>query len=210
MLRRLSAAYFAGAVAGLLVAVAVVLTADAGWWVWQRHAPGEMRVTFLDVGQGDAAVAELTDGRVIVIDAGGFPGSRFDVGRAVVAPLALAGVEHADLNLDGVDMSPVLVEQQSLPDRPLYWASLSNRGSRAEAMRDGPWKLNVFHPKATPGTFENPKFELYRLDEDPSESTDLSGKFPDRARRMAQQITEWYRETTASSPEQPGGWLAVE
>ncbi|NRB74034.1 MAG: sulfatase-like hydrolase/transferase [Verrucomicrobiales bacterium] len=124
--------------------------------------------------------------------------------------LALAGVEHADLNLDGVDMSPVLVEQQSLPDRPLYWASLSNRGSRAEAMRDGPWKLNVFHPKATPGTFENPKFELYRLDEDPSESTDLSGKFPDRARRMAQQITEWYRETTASSPEQPGGWLAVE
>ncbi len=122
--------------------------------------------------------------------------------------LALAGIEHADLHLDGVDMSPVLVEQQSLPERPLYWASLSNRGSRAEAMRDGPWKLNVFHPKATPGTFENPVLELYRLDEDPSETNNLAERFPDRAEQMAQQIKDWYHETSNSSPKQPGGWLA--
>jgi competence protein ComEC len=70
--------------AGLVLAVA--LATDAAWWLRERFAPGRLRVSFLDVGQGDAAVAELPDGRVLVIDAGGFPGSRFDVGRAVVGP----------------------------------------------------------------------------------------------------------------------------
>ena len=68
----------------LILAGALVL--DVGWWVRERWAPGRLRVSFLDVGQGDAAVAELPDGRVLVIDAGGFPGSRFDLGRAVVGP----------------------------------------------------------------------------------------------------------------------------
>ena len=48
--------------------------------------------------------------------------------------------------------------------RPLFWASLSNNGSRSEAMREGPWKLVVLHPKAAKGTFENEQLELYRLD----------------------------------------------
>jgi competence protein ComEC len=47
-------------------------------------------VTFLDVGQGDAAVAELPGGAVVVIDAGGFPGTDFDTGAAVVSPFLLA------------------------------------------------------------------------------------------------------------------------
>jgi len=66
--------------------VLVALACDAGWWLWTRAAPGRLRVTFLDVGQGDAAVAELPDGRVLVVDAGGFPGSTYDPGAAVVRP----------------------------------------------------------------------------------------------------------------------------
>jgi competence protein ComEC len=62
------------------------LLVDTGWWAAARWGPGELRMTFLDVGQGDAAVAELPDGRVVVVDAGGFPGSDFDTGAAVVAP----------------------------------------------------------------------------------------------------------------------------
>jgi competence protein ComEC len=73
--------------ARLVLAVALVgLLADGAWWVHRRHAATTLRVTFLDVGQGDAAVAELPGGRVLVIDAGGFPGSDFDVGEAVVGP----------------------------------------------------------------------------------------------------------------------------
>jgi len=66
--------------------VIVALACDAGWWLAARAAPGTLRLTFLDVGQGDAAVAELPDGRVLVVDAGGFPGSTFDPGAAVVRP----------------------------------------------------------------------------------------------------------------------------
>jgi competence protein ComEC len=73
--------------AALLAAVALMaLLADAAWWLQERFGRTALRVTFLDVGQGDAAVAELSDGRVVVVDAGGFPGSDFDTGAAIVGP----------------------------------------------------------------------------------------------------------------------------
>ena len=67
--------------------------------------------------------------------------------------LSVAGIEKPKNRvLDGVDLSPVLFEQKTLPARPLYWGSLSNNGARSEALRDGNWKLVVQHPKAKPGT----------------------------------------------------------
>lgn len=58
--------------------------------VWANVASlgrGEARVTFLDVGQGDAAFVELPGGRNFLIDAGaGGEEGRFDMGRSVVAP----------------------------------------------------------------------------------------------------------------------------
>jgi competence protein ComEC len=73
--------------AALLATLALVaLLADTAWWLHERFGRTALRVTFLDVGQGDAAVAELPGGRVVVIDAGGFPGSTFDTGAAIVGP----------------------------------------------------------------------------------------------------------------------------
>lgn len=46
----------------------------------------DLKVTFLDVGQGDSAVIELPDGKVWVLDGGGTKGSDWDIGRYVVAP----------------------------------------------------------------------------------------------------------------------------
>jgi competence protein ComEC len=73
--------------ARVLLAVALMaIVADVGWWLRVRFAPGVLRLTVLDVGQGDANVVELPDGRVLVVDAGGFAGSEFDTGAAIVAP----------------------------------------------------------------------------------------------------------------------------
>jgi competence protein ComEC len=47
---------------------------------------GRLRLTVLDVGQGDGLVLRSPKGRVRLVDAGGSYDSRFDVGEAVVAP----------------------------------------------------------------------------------------------------------------------------
>lgn len=47
---------------------------------------GVLRVTVLDVGQGDSTLIDLPDGRAMLIDAGGEVGSSWDPGRVVVAP----------------------------------------------------------------------------------------------------------------------------
>ena len=63
---------------------------------------GELRVTFVDVGQGDAAIVELPDGAVWLVDAGGNANAR-DVatasapGKTIARTLAVYGKHRIDL-----------------------------------------------------------------------------------------------------------------
>ncbi|MCA9139755.1 MAG: sulfatase-like hydrolase/transferase [Planctomycetales bacterium] len=120
--------------------------------------------------------------------------------------LSLSNATMPDKPLDGVDFSPVILNQESLSPRPLFWASLSNNGSRAEAMREGRWKLVVKHPGARPGSFENAKIELYDLNSDPSESQNMADIDPQRTKHMLLQLKSWYKETQQTATKQIGGW----
>ena len=72
----------------ILVLVLITLTADAGYWLYQRFGNAHLRVTVIDVGHGSAALLEFPGGYTMLIDGGGFAdNSAFDVGAAIVAPL---------------------------------------------------------------------------------------------------------------------------
>jgi len=85
---------------GAIILSAVVLVATL--WPWVRPADGRLRVTFLDVGQGDAAFLELPDGRRLLVDGGPGGERRFDVGERVVAPFLW---NRAVATLDAVVMT---------------------------------------------------------------------------------------------------------
>lgn len=66
-------------------------------WGGKMPYDGKLRVTFVDVGQGDCAVVQIPNGKVWVIDGGGIRSSDWDVGRFIVAPyLWSQGIRRVD------------------------------------------------------------------------------------------------------------------
>jgi len=92
-------AAFTGALLTLAVLIAYPFKAIA--------EPGTLEVTTIDVGQGDSILVAFPNGKLLLMDTGGFPGgsaalgqgrqTRLDIGEDVVAPyLWTRGIRHID------------------------------------------------------------------------------------------------------------------
>jgi competence protein ComEC len=79
-------------------------------WPWLARGDGRLRITFLDVGQGDAIFVELPEGGCMLVDGGPGGSRRFDVGERVLSPflwnrpvarLDVVALSHADSDHSG-------------------------------------------------------------------------------------------------------------
>ena len=81
---------------GLLL-VLFLLAADIFYWTYRTRFNPYLKVTYLDVGQGNSALVQFPGKERMLIDGGGFSRSTFDVGRMVVAPfLFQSKILHVD------------------------------------------------------------------------------------------------------------------
>src|SRR5499427_3895599 len=67
-------------------AVSLALAMGLSVWPWVKPGDGRLRVTFLDVGQGDAILVEVPEGPRLLVDGGPAGNQRLDVGERVLAP----------------------------------------------------------------------------------------------------------------------------
>lgn len=107
--------------------------------------------------------------------------------------LAAAGIATTD-RFDGVNLLDVFTQNKASAARPLYWHQphYMNQGSRPSgAIREGPWKL-IEH-------YENGQLELFNLEKDPGETTDVGEKEAGRVAEMRGKLERWRREIGAQS-----------
>lgn len=89
----------------------------------------------------------------------------------------LTGVASPD-GMDGVSILPLLEGREGQKEHDYLYFEFQELGGR-QAVRAGAWKL--FHMDIRS---DSPRYELYNLDNDPGETTDLSALYPDIVSRL--------------------------
>jgi len=96
---------------------------------------------------------------------------------------------------DGVSLERLLTRGEPLGPRSLHWhyPHYSNQGGRpGGAIRAGKWKLIEY--------YENGRHELFDLERDPGESTNLIDTEAKRAEELAAQLHAWRQDLHAQMP----------
>lgn len=135
---------------------------------------------------------------------------------------AAADIESPSENvLDGANVFPALIHGKPVErERPMMWWLWHARGGFEVAMRDGDYKiLATMLPQVDPGNIADSKqpedwsimqfikqadlgrFEMYNLTEDPSETTNLAAKQPERLGRLKKRMIQLHAEIRAEGPE---------
>lgn len=79
--------------------------------------------------------------------------------------------------MEGVSLAPALKGRSLKRKEPLFWEHEGNR-----AIREGKWKLVAM---------EDQPWELYDMEKDRTEMNNLSEKYPNKVRELAQKWEEW-------------------
>ena len=123
--------------------------------------------------------------------------------------LSVAGIEPPDQQpLDGTDLSGLLLQRADLAPRDLFWHfpiylqafSGAKDDSRdrffrtrpGSVMRSGRWKLHEY--------FEDGAIELYDLESDPGERSNLTSERPEVASKLHQKLIAWRNRVDAPVP----------
>lgn len=107
---------------------------------------------------------------------------------------------HTVQTVDGKSILPNLLNKNITdPSKILVWHYPNNwinqnfhGTSWLSAIREGPWKLIYFHKTS--------QLELYHLDDDISETHDLSKQMPEKTKQMAELLTHELKKRKASMP----------
>ena len=70
-----------------LALVIIVIVFNQAFWYYQNNLSPLLRITSIDVGQGESTLIQFPKGATMLIDGGGFYDNSFDVGGLVVAPV---------------------------------------------------------------------------------------------------------------------------
>jgi len=109
--------------------------------------------------------------------------------------LSIAKIEAKDIAFDGEDIAPALLGQKEVSRRaPIFWRRPPDRKTASPAlperlpdlaMRDGRWKLLC--------DYDGTKPQLYDLDKDRGESTNLAAQQSELVTRMTQALLAWHQ-----------------
>jgi len=112
----------------------------------------------------------------------------------------LTGSEDASVKTDGVSIMPLL-KRDRMKERPLFWhyPHYSNQGVEpGSAVRLGKFKLI--------DNFEKGRLELYDLEKDLSETTDISASNPEKTKELFKLLEDWREKTNAKMMEPNPNW----
>jgi len=160
----------------------VVFTSDNGPWLSKKHHGGTagplragkgttfeggMRVPGLFRWPGQIPAGVVTDKVAGTVD-------------LLPTLAAITGAKLPDHAIDGHDISTLLRDPENSASPHDEHGLFYYKNSRVEGLRMGKWKLR----NAQPGNNAEPKLELYDLDADIGETTDVADKHPDVVKKM--------------------------
>jgi arylsulfatase A-like enzyme len=105
--------------------------------------------------------------------------------------MEMSGMKTIHQDIDGISILPLL-KKDKMKERPLFWhyPHYSNQGGEpGSAVRLGKFKLI--------DNFEKGKQELYDLEKDISETTDISSANPEKTKELFKLLEEWRKATNA-------------